>query len=715
MERILILLALLVVGCGGSVGDSNGVNSASTSAGAPSTQALEFNTSPNFRGQGVPLSYHITGDWGSGFGAELVLTNLGNSPLTNWALEFDAAFQIDSLWNARLSSGPGGFRLAPETWNTTIPPGGSVTIGFNGRPGGAVATPTNFRLNGTSIPVNADSGNTESTPTPTPTPTPTSTPSPTPAPQTGAVEVTPTITGDWGSGFGANVVIRNNGMHPASGWTLQFDLVGAQTPKIDSIWNVKILSVQGKTVKVGPVAWNAILAPNTQIEFGFNGSPGGVSFQNLIFTSDGTGGSTPGPSPSPTPTSTPSPTPTPTPTPTPSSTPTPTPPPTSSGSGPGLVAYFAEWGIYDRNYLVSDIPADSVNVINYAFAKIDEQGKVALFDAWAAVDKAFPGDTWDQPLKGNFHQLKLLKAQHPHLKVMISVGGWTLSGRFSDIALTTASREKFARSAVDFVVLYGLDGVDIDWEYPVTGGLGSNVTRPEDGHNYTLLLKELRRQLDQRAVADGRPYLLSIAAPAGSDKYQYLELSEIAKTLDWINVMTYDFHGGWERVTNHHAPLFRNPNDPTPASLGYTVSDSIQGYLDAGVPPHKVVLGVPAYGLSWIGSQGLFASATGVGQGTWDNTGVFDYKDLVNRRAQQPSVYQRLWDSVAKAPVLLAPSMQGLVVSYEDEQSLAAKVAYAKEKKLGGFLLWELSGDVADVNRPDSLVGVMARALKTWN
>jgi GH18 family chitinase len=670
------------------------------------TKPTSNDSSSDVRAQGQPLSFKVTGDWGSGFGAEIEITNLGGAPLDGWTVDFDCEFTIDTLWNARWSKTASGYRLTPESWNATIPAGGSIKVGFNGHPGGPPAPPTNLKLNG-------QGGGTPTTPTPIPTPTatPSSTPSPTPASAT----VTSRITGDWGSGFGANVAITNDGTSALKDWTLRFDLRGrGAQPRIDSIWNVEILSVQGSTITVGPLAWNQSIEAGQTIDFGFNGSPGGASINGAVLLSDGTepGTAPPPPTPSPSPTTAP-------PTPTPSPSPTSAPP--AAQGGPGLVAYFAEWGIYDRNYLVSDIPANDINVINYAFAKI-ENGEVAVFDRWAALDKAFPGDTWDQPLRGNYHQLNKLKAQHPHLKVLISVGGWTLSSPFSDVALTAASRQKFARSAVDFITRYGFDGVDLDWEYPVGGGDGGNVNRPADKQNYTLLLAEIRQQLDQRAAQDGKRYLLTIAAPAGSDKMVHFELARIAEIVDWINVMTYDYHGAWENATNHHSPLQRNPQGPTPAALGYTVDATVRGYLAAGVPASKLVLGIPAYGRSWSGvsvaaqpgtdlaAAGLFRSASGPGPGSFE-AGSLDYKDVVARLASQPPVYQRLWDAAAQAPIMVASSL-GVLVTYEDQQSLAAKIDYANDHGLGGFMLWELSGDVKDTSRPESLVGTIARALR---
>src|SRR5271166_6427721 len=126
--------------------------------------------------------------------------------------------------------------------------------------------------------------------------------------------------------------------------------------------------------------------------------------------------------------------------------------------GKKIIGYFAEWGIYGRKYNVADIPADKLTHLNYAFAKINEAGECALVDSFAAINKAHPGDKQDNGvLRGNFNQLLQLKRKHPHIKTLISVGGWSWSGPFSDAALTEASRGKLARSCVAFIVKYGFD------------------------------------------------------------------------------------------------------------------------------------------------------------------------------------------------------------------------------------------------------------------
>ncbi|CAF3627853.1 unnamed protein product [Rotaria sp. Silwood1] len=130
---------------------------------------------------------------------------------------------------------------------------------------------------------------------------------------------------------------------------------------------------------------------------------------------------------------------------------------------PVILGYFTAWSIYSRSYFVSDIPADKLTHINYAFANIGPNGQIALGDPWADIDKTFNGDTWDQSLRGNFNQLIKLKEKYPHLCTLISVGGWTWSGKFSDIAVSDQSRSTFAASCVEFIKKYNFDGVDLDW------------------------------------------------------------------------------------------------------------------------------------------------------------------------------------------------------------------------------------------------------------
>lgn len=383
-----------------------------------------------------------------------------------------------------------------------------------------------------------------------------------------------------------------------------------------------------------------------------------------------------------------------------------TPPPQS----PRMIGYFAAWSVYGRDYHVADIPAGLLTNVNYAFANVSD-GRCVLGDPWADVDQPYPGDSTDpSALRGSFHQLQLLKQSHPGLRTLISVGGWTWSGSFSDVALTQSSREKFAASCVQFIKQYGFDGIDIDWEFPVSGGLQDG--RPADKHNYTLLLAELRSRLDALGSTNGRHYLLTIAAPAGPDVYPNLELAKVAEQLDWINLMTYDFHGGWSAVTNFNAALYSSASDPNPANIRTKFNDdaAVQAYRAAGVPAAKIVLGVPFYGRAFKGvpnaNGGLYQAFDGVPQGTWnDGSGMYDFWDIEQHYVP---TYTRHWQAEAKVPWLFNPAT-GIMISYDDPESLQAKAGYAKAKDLGGVMIWELSQDNASNKLTHALADGLAR------
>lgn len=346
-----------------------------------------------------------------------------------------------------------------------------------------------------------------------------------------------------------------------------------------------------------------------------------------------------------------------------------------------VVAYFQSWNIYDRGYFVTDIPGDKITHINYAFANVSADGEILLGDEWADTQFPYPDDADDQPLLGNFNQLNLLKEAYPNVTTSISVGGWTWSDKFSDVALTAESRAKFAASCVAFIKQYGFDGVDIDWEYPTGDGLETNIVRPEDPENFVLLLAELRTQLDAQEAIDGHHYLLTIAAPTG-EQYQDMHLDEIMASLDWVNLMAYDFSGPWTDVTGFNAPLYGA------SSADYYV----KGYLNAGVPSDKLVLGVPFYGRGWEGvadtNNGLDQPYASIPNGTFGE-GVFEYFDVA---ANWSNTMTRYWDDEAGVPWLYNAET-GLMISYDDAESMKLKADYIKSQNLGGAMIWEVGGD----------------------
>lgn len=375
----------------------------------------------------------------------------------------------------------------------------------------------------------------------------------------------------------------------------------------------------------------------------------------------------------------------------------------SGGSArPLVVGYLASWGVTSKGTRIEDLPARDLTHIFYAFAKIDDDGRVALGDACVDVGECprAAGDTsrrvrFDANMLGpggNFGELRQLKVRNPHLKLLISVGGWTGSGKFSDAALTDASRRRFTESAIDLFIRRwpGLfDGIDIDWEFPVAGGLKGNVERPVDRENFTLLLGELRRQLDAQGAKDGRRYELAIAASARAPEIANVDLPRIEPLLDFINVMTYDYHGA-PGAANFNSPLYAARNDPTPT---WNVDASMRAFIEGGVPANKLLVGVPFYGKAYGQvpnvNGGLFQPGKRNPSG-W-KSGDGDWRVLARTRLKDPR-YVRHWEPGARVPWLY-DSTSGTWVSYDDPESVAAKASYVRERGLGGVVIWELGGD----------------------
>lgn len=372
-----------------------------------------------------------------------------------------------------------------------------------------------------------------------------------------------------------------------------------------------------------------------------------------------------------TPTATPKPVPTKTPivTPTPAPAPTkvPTLEPVTIIPEKKMVGYYAAWSKYS-GFTPSKIDSTKFTHINYAFANIGSDHKIAL--GYPDIDVA------------NIKELNQLKKINANLKTIISVGGWSWSKRFSDVALTQASRDIFANSVLDFLVKYDFDGIDIDWEYPVSGGLSTNSKRPDDKKNFTLLLKHLRENLNKQGAIDGKEYVLSFAGAAGSWYLKNIELMEINNYVDHAYVMTYDIHGSWEPYTNFNAPLFvTDPLNPYKISVDSTIND----WLKTGFPKEKLIMGVPFYGFVYQGvgplNQGLYQPYSAIAS--------VSYANIVSNYLNAPG-FTNYFNLGAKVPYLYNGST---FITYEDEQSMVEKANYITHKELGGVMIWEISQD----------------------
>ena len=399
-----------------------------------------------------------------------------------------------------------------------------------------------------------------------------------------------------------------------------------------------------------------------------------------------------------------------------------------------IVAYYPEWGPALRNYYVKNIEtsgsANKITVLNYAFVEPapDSSGNIIakFMNPYSDYQQVYSNslsidgvaDDSTQLLRGQFNQLRKLKALHPHLKIVISLGGWTGSKWFSDAALTPQAREKFVDDCLNKFIYGNLptsnnaggngiaaglfDGFDIDWEFPIVGGDDGIHHNKNDRDNLSELLKLFRNKLD--ALKPG--FLLTAAIPArGGDLYKF-NLSGDQKNMDWYNIMTYDFHGSWDDKSDHHTNLFSPPGDTIFPGIKESFAGSVRYLIDTvGVIPQKIVPGAAFYGKGWkvtnTTNHGLYQQGS-MAKGISD-PGSNDYKTLaylINHG------YEYNWDKDAMAPYLFS-SKDSTFWTFDDQVSVALKERFAYSHNLRGLMFWEISGD-------DS-VGTLVNTIYTGN
>lgn len=416
--------------------------------------------------------------------------------------------------------------------------------------------------------------------------------------------------------------------------------------------------------------------------------------------------------------------------------------------------YFVEWGIYGRDYTVDNLPADNLTHILYGFIPIcgpNESVKsvggnsynalmtacqgvpdyeVVIHDPWAAFQKSFPqaGHEYSSPIKGNYAMMMALKQRNPDLKIIPSIGGWTLSDPFFDFT-TKANRDTFVASVKRFLNTWKFyDGVDIDWEFPGGGGAAADLGDPvNDGPAYIALMQELRVMLDELEAETGRTYELTSAIGVGHDKIEDVNYGEAIQYMDYIFAMTYDFYGGWNNVVGHQTALycgnFMRPgqcdgtgvdeNGKPYTGPAYTSDNGIQLLLAQGVPANKLVLGAAMYGRGWEGVTPDTLSdptdpMTGVGngklkgetaQGVWED-GVIDYKGVKSFMLGPDNTgingFEYGYDAQAEAAWVWNPT-SGQLITFDDDRSVKAKGAYVRDLGLAGLFSWEIDADNGDI------------------
>lgn len=354
------------------------------------------------------------------------------------------------------------------------------------------------------------------------------------------------------------------------------------------------------------------------------------------------------------------------------------------------LGYFTNWGVYGRNYhvknLVTSGSAAKITHINYAFGNV-QGGKCTIGDAYADYDKAYTADqsvdgkadTWDQPLRGNFNQLRKLKAQYPHIKVLWSFGGWTWSGGFGQAVQNPTA---FAQSCYDLVEdprwADVFDGIDLDWEYPNACGLSCDTSGPAAFKN---MMQAMRAKFGTNNLVTAA---VTADASAGG-KIDAADYGGAAPYMDWFNVMTYDFFGAWaaKGPTAPHSPLTSYPGIP---QAGFNSAEAIAKFKAKGVPAKKLLLGIGFYGRGWTGvtQSAPGGTATGPAAGTYEQ-GIEDYKVLRNSCPANGTVAGTAYAHCGTN-----------WWSYDTPATVTSKMSWAKNQGLGGAFFWEFSGDTGN-------------------
>ncbi|MEI6284997.1 MAG: glycosyl hydrolase family 18 protein [Bacillota bacterium] len=624
------------------------------------------------------------------------------------------------------------------------------------------------------------------TPTATVTPTPTATATPTPVATTVLAPTTPTVAWMPTTSNGSSIAVSWNIWWgtPAQSWELYDNGTKIYS---SSTFTAKDANTESGTVTLTNVANGAhsftVKLSNSGTDA--TGKAVTLSATSAAYVVTVSGSTTPTPTVTPTPTATVTPTPTATVTPTPTVTVTPTPTatvtptptatatPTPIGTGNvstgtdltdvkigerlnsaqmtqlnamnfgGTVGgpntdkivgtYYGDWFTYGRNFQPADLPAAKYNRVYFGFTKLDTAGNVSFADSYAESDKAFATDGWEAgDQRGLLKQFWLLKQRFTSLETYMSIGGWTLTGPFAELAKTETGRLNFAKNAVALAKANGFDGVDIDWEYPgVVTEFGTKASAA-DKKNFTLLCQALRTELDNAGLSlSGRKMGLTVCAGIAKDAITNIEYDQVKKYVNQINIMAYDAHGAWDSDVGGNAPLYNYIQSQTAADSEWTMNDATINILAAmqGITaPAKdgtaatlaarnailanasaadkatLSVGTPNYARGWKVADTTNITinnlenivGTGAAAGSWE-AGSADYKDIVLAKSGQgklagtlQSDYKTIWDPYSGEAIVYDNNE---VYSVDTQQSIALKAQYAAQNGLGGLFSWDCSAD----------------------
>jgi chitinase len=497
----------------------------------------------------------------------------------------------------------------------------------------------------------------------------------------GSLTATFTAASDWGNGHEGKVTVTNGTDASVATWSIEFTLP-AGTSISGNPWDADVAPLGNNSYRATKKSWAGALAPGASAVWGYIGT-GAFKAPSACTINGGTCSGGPGQPPSSPPGSS-------------SSSPG-NPSPSQSTSQPPVnpgakkvVGYFVEWGVYQRNYHVKNIDtsgsAAKMTHILYAFGN-PSGGRCGVYDSFADYEKAYTAaesvdgvaDTWDQPLRGSFNQLRKLKKKYPHLKILWSFGGWTLSSGFTQAA---QNPQAFAESCYNLVEdprwADVFDGIDIDWEYPNACGVSCDTS----GQN---AFKDVIAALRTRFGSNNLVTAAITADGTNGGKIDATDYAGAVQNLDWMMPMTYDYFGAFnpQGPTAPHSPLTNYAGIPT---QNFHADAAIQKLKGKGIPASKLLLGVGFYGRGWSGvtQAAPGGSATGPGTGTFEQ-GIEDYKVLKGRCPITGTIGGTAYAKCGNE-----------WWGYDTPATIGGKMQYANNQGLGGAFFWELSGDTSN-------------------
>ncbi len=355
-----------------------------------------------------------------------------------------------------------------------------------------------------------------------------------------------------------------------------------------------------------------------------------------------------------------------------------------------VIAYYPNWQWYDRGNLVGPTTIDysKYTIINYSFFSPQTNGTLAQTDTWADENLLLGQPDWQNG--GYIANTSLIDLAHNNnVKVLASIGGWTLSSNFPAIAADSAKRATFAGECVRLINQFNFDGVDLDWEYP---GYAAHNGTPNDGPNFTALLQNIRDSLDALELITGNDYMITSCFSADPAKMTFVEWANVNNIIDYFNLMTYDFFGAWDPASNHNSPLYAPAVGNPSFNLNATFININQVY---GIPASKINLGVAFYGRSVTSCTSLHGSNSGTPDNStfWEDEGSPLYYNIQKKM----NLFTSYWDSTAQVPYLLGNNLSTFV-SYDNKESVARKAAYVLQNDAAGVIIWELTGDYIETS-----------------